>query len=254
MRDSRIFRLGIVLVLAISIVVLIKCNVTATKEEANDSNESIALLNLEVNSELVQNIYSSLILLKNRALDDETYRYSYFNLKDKNTLSNEEKMYIAFESLYLKDKFLKEVVDDIENLKISEADLKEEINHLFHDDFSLIDVNYKSSLNCGIVDYLYTGTDYELKFKKCDEKHKGIDDARLESAVKDGNFVRLTVKSYYAVKNSKRYDFKNFISDDTFLTLNELDSNIIDNKEVSKYVFSFELKGDDYYLSNIQSS
>ncbi len=261
MKHNRLLKLGLVLVSSLLIVILIKQNVTTTKEKPSDPGESISSMALEKNSALVKKVFDSLILLSNRNIDDEFYRFAYFNVKDKNELSQEEKLYIAFESLYKNDDLNKENIEgDMEILRTSSDRVKEEIVKLFKDDsFDPVNVNYKSSSSCGIVDYLYTGTDYELKFKRCDKSTMGLNVSKLESAVKDGNYIRLTIKSMYAVPestDSNQYIVKNYNNEEILATVNFADFNedLLDQVDVKSYVFSFELKGDDYYLVNIKEA
>lgn len=257
MKDSRILKLIIVLISTFLILGIIKQNVTATKEIPVDNKQSSGALNLEINSQLVQNAYATLILLKDRNIDDEIYRYSYFNITDKNELTQEEKLYVAFENIYKNGGFEKETSDEVEILKVSEEIVKNEIFRIFKDDsFAPVDINYKSSMNCGIIDFLYTGNSYELKYKKCDEKNKGFDVSKLVSAVKDGNFIKLTVKSVYAIKHNKKdeYMVKNYNTKESLaeVSLDEINEELLDEVDAKSYIFSFELKGDDYYLVNVK--
>lgn len=261
MKNNKIMKLCLILMTSFVLIVLVKQNVTAKKEDPKEPQESSSIMNLEINSELVNNAYNSLILLNDRIIDDEFYRHSYFNInEEKDNLSNEEKLYSAFESLYRKDKFIKETEDDIEILKINTDQVKEEILNLFKDEsFDTLNVNYKPSINCGIVDYLYTGNTYELKFKKCTDK-KVIDRSKLENAVKDGNYIKLTLKSFYATQTEKdNYTIKNYGDDREIqsVTLKDIDEHldeIINNNQINKYTFSFELKGDKYYLVKIEKN
>lgn len=261
---DRIIKLVIIVAVFLGIVVVIRNNVTATKEKVLNKGTIIAL---ELNSELVNKVESKLTLLKESVFYDDTYKYLYFDIGDKEKkLSLDEKLYIVFEELYREDKVQKEHrKSGVEFLEISSVDVKEKMEELFGitDEVKLDEIEYKTSSTCGIVKYLYTDDKYELTYKAC-ERDKEVHKYELEEALKDGDIVKLKLKSFYAKttrnhfnRDDKIFSVRNFGKPDVVVktsisNIDEMPNEIFDNYDISSYAFSFELKGEDYYLSSIE--
>lgn len=256
-RKSELVMMGCIVIVAIF---LIKANVVAYKEEGSDGQS----LTLEITSETVKNIYDKLTILEDD-LKSDNYKYPYFNMKGSSSksLSLEEKFYIAVENLYHEKKLDIEKTKDIEKIKVGEQVIIDEIQRIFKIDFNPKDLNYLTAVNCGIVDYLYTGESYELSIKACGNS-KEIERAKLLSASKEGNLIKLRVKSLYArvVKPKKKgedekYELKNYSSDETLgtVTIDELqDERLFEKYDIEEYVISFELDGDEYMLKDISKN
>ncbi len=261
---NKFIKLGMLIVLVVVIVILVRQNVT-TRKETNTPEESNKVIALDINSELVQDLYKKLILFED-AFNDENYKYLYFNFEDeKKSLSADEKLYIVFDSLYKSNKFQVEEVDENDKkLNISKNEVNLEYESLFKETINETNIYYKTSKDCGIVGYVINDDEYELTFRGCDDEEKIIDKVMLVSASKNGNFIDLKTKAFQAVynkryskKNALKYDIKNY-NDEKSLKLVEKE-DVIDNSseistmgEINSYVFSFELKGDNYYLSSIR--
>lgn len=240
------------------ITIIFRISITTKKETENKTGSKIEL---EIKSETVQKVYAKLDSLDYSVLYDDNYRYAYFeNPNKEKILTNDEKLYLAFESLYKSNKFDIEIIQsDIELLKIDKSLVKEKLKNTFKDsDFELDKIDYRISKNCGIIDYLSTETDYLLKYQKCDRSKK-ISKSKLISAFKEGNYIDLKIKAYYLLADTKKknfYQIKNF-NDEKILGSKSIDyinknlDTIFDNYEIKEYTFSFELINDDYYLVKI---
>lgn len=255
-------KLTLIILVFLAIAIAVGCNVTATKE---NSNKNGSVISLELNSELVQSVMSKLDLLNNSALYDDTYKYLYFNIEDnQKELENDEKLYLIFEDLYKKEMFSKENLDGgLELLKIGADTVKDEMHELFNEkDIRLYEIDYKPSSNCGIVDFLYTGDAYELKYRNC-SRNSDVHKYKLEEARKDGDFIKLYIKSFYAYTdkkdfkaNEKVFVVKNYNEDNSlgkvsFDDLANKTDDIFEKYDIRSYVFSFGLKDDEYYLVSI---
>ncbi len=259
MKSKRKFRVLVVALISIAIFILIRLNVTATKEF--DKNEKNAILALEVNSEIVSEVLSKLSLLDDK-IGSDVYKNLYFKFGgEEKTLSIEDKMYIVFESLYKKGTLEEEILEDGEILYKTTPDvLKDEAASLFKDeDFDFLEANFVPSKNCGIVDYLYTGQQFEFKINNCDRTND-ITKSKVVKAVKDGNLIELRIKAFRAFidkKDKNKYEIRNFNADNVLnrVTLDEFknkDEELFQNPLIEEYVFSFELRGDEYYLTKIK--
>lgn len=260
MKNNKFIRHILVLVALITLALLIKTNVTFQKENPNDKNSQ----NLEISSELVQNLYSKLTLL-NDSIESDNYKNIYFKmLANEKELSNEEKLYIVIENMYQNDRFdFQETKNNSKKVVIKEEEIIEEVNNLFKgSDFDPKNINFLPSLDCGIVEYLYTGEEFSFTFSECD-KSKEFTKSELKSAHKDGNFVVLRLKSYRALYRKKdkknkvdSYIIKNHNGEEELMNIPKNDlynrlSAIMEDDRIDEYDFYFELKGDDYYLSKI---
>ncbi|MCI8497986.1 MAG: hypothetical protein HFG33_01100 [Bacilli bacterium] len=238
-------------------ILIMRKNITATKEIDNKPSNSGSMLALEMNSDVVKDVFSKLTLLEDK-IKSEKYRDLYFKFDgEEKSFSIEEKLYILFENIY--ERSLDSNDDEIVSLEISQEELINEAKVMFNDEaFDAVAANFSTSLDCGIVEYLYTGQKYELKVKRCEESDV-ISKTRLEKAIKKGNFIDLTVRAYRIIpsKKGKTFEVKNF-NDDEILDKDTLDNieakekTIFDEYDIQSYIFSFELKGDDYYLSSIK--
>ncbi len=261
---NKFIKLSVLILLLATIVVLVRQNVT-TRKEPNNQDVNNKAINLDINSELVQDMYKKLILL-NDVFNDENYKNLYFDFEDdKKVLSADEKLYITFNNLFTEDKFQIEEIDDKEKkLTISKTQVEEEYETLFKETINDTNIYYKTSKECGIIGYVNNDNDYELTYKICNDDDKVIDRVLLVSASKNGNFIDLKLKAFRAVYNKKhskndlyKYDIKNY-NDDKSLKLVEKEE-IIDNlneifsiEGINSYIFSFELKSDNYYLTSIK--
>lgn len=252
-------KLTIVVLVSLGIITLIRFNVTATKE--TNIKQGVSTLALEVNSDIVSKVTAKLTLLDDK-IGSDVYKNLYFDFEEKEKmLSIEDKMYIVFESLYEKDALEEEVLDDGEIVyRTTPAVIKEEALSIFkEEDFNFIDANFVPSKECGIVDYLYTGQNFEFKIKKCDNKND-ITKSKIVGALKDGNLIELKLKAIHAIvdkKDKTKYSIKNFREDDVLdkIDIKEIDGNdeeLFKNSKIDEYIFSFELRGDEYYLTKIK--
>ncbi len=260
---SRKLKLVLFLVLFIVIAVVVRLNVTAVKEYPNRNGSGIVL---EQNSEIVSKVLSKLDILYDSVFHDDMYEYLYFKFDDENTktLSNDEMLYLVFEKLYKGDQFEKEIMrDDVEKLTIATSIVETEVERDFKlDDFKSYDVNYKTSSNCGIIGYLYTGEKYELKFKKC-EQVKSLHRVKYEEALREGDIIKIKVKAFYGETSKNKYDeddmvfsIKNFDKDKTLekvslKTLRDEPDKIFKDHYIDEYIFDFDFKEDDYNLISI---
>lgn len=250
----------IIVVVIVTMAILIKSNVTFSKEIPGEDGSSKSL---EITSELVKDIYSSLTLLDD-SLSSDIYRYAYFKMDStEKELSPEEKLYITIENMYSENEF--ELTDTEEGKKTKvKADLiVDEANKIFKGEkMEPKNINFSPSLNCGIVGYLFTGTEYEFTFKEC--KQSDYSKVELESARKEGNYVILQLKSYYATYQKKgkketegHYIIKNYNSNDEIVKIKESEfdnrkGSITEDYPIDSYELYFELRGDDYVLSKIK--
>ncbi len=246
--------MGIIVVIG----VLIRMNVTATKEEPSGGQN----LNLEISSEIVQTLYNKLTILEDD-LKSDNYKYPYFRMNGENSkdLTPEEKFYIAVENMYHEGRFdIKKSANGIEKVRVSEEEMVDEVKELFKDEeFNPRNLNYLTALKCGLVNYLYTGSEYEFTINACKDEYE-VAKNKLVGAIKEGNYVKLKIKSFLAVKSFSKnkkeilgYVLKNYNGDEiAVVSSEELDADeIYDKYDFDSYIFSFELIGDDYRLMNI---
>lgn len=255
---NRKLKVVLFLILFSVVVVAVRQNVTAIKDYPNREDSSIVI---EQNSDIVSKILSKLDIFEDSIFNDDIYKYLYFNLeeKDKKSLSNDEMLYLSFEKLYKNGEFEKISLDDeTELLKIESSKVQDTLKENFKiDDFKLYEVDYRSSSNCGIIGYLYTGDSYELKYKKCDND-KSILKVKYQETVRMGDIIKLKVKSFYADTNKRKFNradkvfsIKNHNENKSLgkVSLETLDNDsdkIFDKYDIYEYVFDFEFKEDDY--------
>lgn len=261
MKNKKI-KILLVVVLLLVLVILIKQNVSAKKEPETTLNDST--LNLEINSDLVQGVYSKLSLLAQDGICDNNYGDLYFDFKeDKKEITNEDELYIALDSLYKNGVLnVEEDKDGRSVYKVEKETVVREIDALFKDSsFEPTSATISPSLDCGIIGYLYTGSSYELNIVPCDAE-KTFFKAKLVSASKEENYIKLDVKAFKALadevnaEEGNLYAIKNFDSDEilTQMTYSDLEDNVdnvFTSYEIDVYTFMFELKGDDYFLVGI---
>ncbi len=287
MEFKKIFKFILLIIIIVIVVVIVKLNVTATKEESINDSQSYSVLNLDINSEIVTKLYESLNLdlINNQCnndscLIDKNYDYLYFiNTKEKKTLAFDEKLYMTFNSLYKNENYnfketenseSTESTDSNENtvtLNFDEENVKSEMEILFGPSKYESESNdtFKKSKDCGIVDYIYTGKSYELTVQECNEENNKneIGKTSLIKAYKDGDYIHLLLKSFYAVAEKKSdnnneniYAVKNFNSDVNITTVskntleNESDK-IFSDYPIDTYDITFVLVGTNYYLDSI---
>jgi len=247
-------------------IFLIKQNVVATKE--SNFQRKYSTIPLEINSEIVQNIFDELILLEDDFIKDDVYKYSYFRFKNsKNILSNEKKLYIALNSLYKDNQYRKVINSDgTTSIFIKKEHVEDRVINLFTDDnFEYIETEYYSSKECGIVDQHFKNNVYEFVVNECKEDYE-VGKMRLMSAEKAGNFINLKIKAFLAIREkNKKGEFTNsyFIQNynshdfiDKFPSEDIADNSdtIYANNDINEYIFSFKLKNDKYYLTSVQKS
>lgn len=287
MKVKKIFKFVLLILIIVFMVVIVKLNVTATKEESPNESQSYSVLNLDINSEIVTKLYESLNLelinnecKDNSCLVDENYNYLYFiDTLEKKTVSFDEKLYLTFNSLYKNENYnLKETEssestestnnnDSTVTLIFDEEKVKSEMETMFgpSDYESESNDTFKKSKDCGIVDYIYTGKSYELTIQKCSEENNknSVGKTSLISAYKDGDYIHLLLKSFYAVTekdnaddNENIYTVKNFNSDTSITTVskntleNESDK-IFSDYPIDTYDITFVLVGTNYYLDSM---
>lgn len=254
MKSKRIYKLLIFVIIAVTLIVVVRQNVTLTKEPRQQDTKAVAL---EIKSDMIQNVYSKLTLLKD-SFSDEGHRDIYFDFDKEKILSSEDKLYIAFDSLYKKDSFQKEKLSESkEKLTIDKDTVKNEIKELFKEEnFDLNEITFTPSKSCGIVEYNTQNEQYELIYNQCEDTP--VKKVKIENAYKEGNFINLKIKSFYIQSDKEQKDnflIKDFKNDSIIvkMTKEELNNNIEQLFENMKdtYTFSFELKGDEYYLYRI---
>lgn len=257
---KRSIRILLVVICVCIAVVVLRNSITATREEDNKPKDSGSILALEMNSDIVKDVYSKLTLFDDK-IGSVQYSNLYFDFEgSEKDFTIEEKMYILFENMF--DSERGEITredDDIYSFKIDQGALGEEAKELFKDEvFEPIAANFGTSLDCGIIGYLYTGQEYELKIKKCEDK-KEETKTKLIEATKNGNFIELKMKAMKILpsKKGKNYEVRNFSSDkvlmkDSLKNIEAKSEEIFERSDIDEYTFSFELKGDDYYLFSIR--
>lgn len=270
MEVKRIIKIIGLSIIGFFLVILIKNNVTVKDDEtvANDSGG----FNLDINSDLVRKLYSSLNLeligntcYREECLWNSSYQFLYYDFREyRKTLNDAEKLYIAFNSLYRKKNYTS---IDGENKKVkltfTKADVIAELSGLFAvADFADFDNLFDVSTTCGITDYLYTGDRYVLTVDKCDNVDKRAY-ANLIGAEKIGNYIKIDVEVFLAQLETKAardllstYILKDFHNAETSIHVGfeELENNletIFQNNDFSVYTFTFELQNDEYYLKDI---
>lgn len=260
MKSNKIFKIFTMSAVVITLLFLVQSNVTFSHEPRIEG--ATTDLNLEINSDLVQTLYSKLTLLEDSILSDK-YKYAYFKMNtDEKELSPEEKLYVAIENMYSNDRFDLMKDDEIEKTTVESATLIDEAANIFKDsELNPKNMNIAVSSNCGIVSYLYTGETFELGFKKCDPKEeKSI--TKLSSARKQENYIVLRLKSFYAnYKKSKKnstyvaynYNSEDMIEEFADKDIDEKLNALLDDDRIDEYDFYFELHGDDYNLTKIVS-
>jgi hypothetical protein len=212
-----------------------------------------------LNDSLDLNLINNTLNSNDDGLLDSNYYFMYFEgYKKKKTLSDTEKLYTVFSSLYRKNAFASDIEtnDDTKKYVIDEETVKNEIVSLYGTtDFTNFDNNFKQTQACGIIDYLYTGSGYELIYKECTDK-TSLAKTKLIDAYKEDNYIYLTYKAFLATENDLEYLVTNFDDDTEIIntTLEELNDNyldIFDKYEINKYTFCFELDEESYHLKEI---
>ncbi len=265
MKKNIFMRMAMILVVAMAIVILVRANVTFSKEPTINKDGNVVDKILEVNSELVKNIYAKLTLLDD-VLTSDNYKYAYFKMKEnerEKTLSDEEKLYAVVENLYESGKLEIEEENGKEVTTVKADRLIDEANEMFKgDNLDVKNIYFVPSLKCGITDVLFTGDEYKFTFERCNE-YRDISQNNIVSARKGGNYVVLRIKSFYAKyekKNKKDklgyYVIKNYNSDEEIVKLPEKEvaeriPAIAETYAIDDYDFYFELRGDNYYLDKI---
>ena len=134
------------------LLVVIRLNVTAIKENPNREGTGIVL---EPNSEIVTKVLGKLDILNDSVFKDDVYQYLYFDVEagKSKKLSSDELLYLSFEKLYKSGDFTREQSgEDIELLSIGADKVSDVLENSFgRDDVKLYEIQYKVSSTCGIV-------------------------------------------------------------------------------------------------------
>jgi len=256
--------IGVIIITLAGIFTYSKIDIVEEKEVV--SSDEPNALNLDLNSDIVKNLYESLNLdlvnnncLEQKCLLDDSYNYLYFNFEGKQKeLNNQEILYLTFNSLDKKKVFLEEVNESGERiLTMSKLDVENEISNLFGlYDFTDFDSTFIQSATCGIIDYVFTGESYELRIANCESyNEKGY--TRLLSAKKIENSIELEIEAFKINKEKNKYRIIGY-SDELITSMGEEENvdidKIFNDYKFDSYTFSFELLGDNYYLDSIKKN
>lgn len=244
------------IMLAILVGIIVKANVTIIKEPDNPEDTSF---NLETSSEIVQEVYSGLILTDRSSFEDPTYSNMYFVFDgEEKKLKNDEKLYLVLEKLYEENAFGSELEEDIETLQIDIEKVVSTYENMFEDKINLQDIEYKVSSNRGIIEYQINEDKVNLKVKRLNQEK--IRKSIIESASKNGDYIELKIKSLIGnaivskETNEKFYDIRNYGVNKVLVRVpaeSSLDE-VFKKDEVNSYVFTFVLNGEKYYLESIK--
>lgn len=258
---SKKIKILVTIILVMVVVVAVRRNVTITKEPDGVTVDNRSM-QLEVNSEAVKVVFNKLTLLNVGLFDDEVYDNMYFNMEeDTKELSSDEKLFLVFETLYGEHAYLKEEVpkEKAEILKVDLGIVKDRYESIFMEEFKPEEIDYRVARKRGIVSMSLQDQEYVLKFKRQDSTR--IKKAKIEKAEKAGDFINLKVKAFYATKISSYegseliYKIKNYGENKIIAKVpkNKLDDDeVFKNDSIYSYVFSFELRGEEYYLNSIK--
>ena len=265
MRNNKVKLLLIVLCLIV-LVFLIKSNVKMTKEEPPKAKESSKITKLNVGSNLVETLYDSLNLKlinnncqkEDKCLINEGYKYLYFTNEKEKVLSDDEKMYLAINSLYKKGALENISQEDKTSYYIDKDKMDNELIDLFGvKDLSNFNYTFKPDPNCGIIEYIYTKEKHEINTNLCvTSTEKAL--TKIEEAYKEEDNIYIKIKIF-------KYDNK-----DNIVTIKTIDNELIDSYEINEsnesskdiadyfmddrldtYDFEFKLIGDNYYLQRV---
>lgn len=259
MKNNRIRYLTVIIILVIGII-LIRNNVTATKETTKNTGD-ISVMSLEISSELVQKTFSKLTLLDQTLVDDKHEDIYFVGYEDKKEISNDEKIFIVLENLYSSGSFEITSEENIDYVTFPLSVIKERFAYLFQEeDFDIKTFNYDVAEECGITELNYTDEDVQVKINKC-ERDK-VNKYKIENATKKGDYLYLDIKAYEATKmvdkNGKNIVRITNFNEKKVLEDVEEDEFMSDEEKyfrelaINAFRFTFLLKGDDYYLINIK--
>ena len=245
------------MLIIICVAILIKFNVTATKEP-KESNSKDNTTVLDVKSKLVKDIYKSLNmdLVNNtcsnydKCLINENYLNLYYN--DEKKLNDDEMLYFVLNKIYEEGKYSSMLESSQESNQESSQEsntessgtskividkfiVSEELKNMFNKDYKDFDNKLVQSNSCGIKEYTFTGESYELVIEKCKSNKDSYSLTKVSKAFKKDNHITLIINRYSV--NEK--DF------------NEIEKYNEENKQIEKYNFDFKLYGDKYYLNRI---
>lgn len=243
-----------ILVVLIFAIILVKNNIYINAEPISKDNYALAL---DINSELIKSLYQRLNLdlinstCKEPCIPNNSYNYTYYlNHTDESSLTNQEVLYLAINSIYKKGTYTKEKIDDETHKIIIEDDVI--VGEVFNE-FNIAD--FKGTIdnsNCGIKDFLYTGEKYELTISEC-PKPTTYALSKLASAKKEENYIHIYVKAFKVTEHENQYSITNFDSDkeiDTVKSKKDFDK-IFKKKNCETFEFTFELLGETYFLKTI---
>ena len=187
------------------------------------------------------------------------------NYEKSKNLSDTEKLYFVFNSLYKQDLLEKKEDKDSGTVffKVTVDTVKEELTKLFGDtNFDTFEHDYKISQTCGITDYTYTGAEYELKYEPCSTKHEFAKSRQINSYKKD-NYIYIVTEAFFVTADTKvdidpekevlkvqNFNNDKLLEKTSLSRLNDDTEEIFDAHSIDKFTFRFELKGDNYYLKD----
>lgn len=255
----------------IVLIVLVKTNITATKEEPVESIESSNITILDPNSSLTKTLYNNLNMNlinsdcsgEDKCLSNYNYDFLYYKFDKKMELDDASKIYLAINYLYKNDLLTQASPEDKNSYTISKETMQDTLTDLFGiRDFSNFNSEFTPSQKCGIIDYTYTGENYLITTNVCNNNDRTAK-SKVVKAYKDDNYVILDIKSFYFDKKDDNYTddekvipIKNFNTDEVLDTvslnhINNSPDDLFKNKKMTDYLFRFELIGDNYYLKDI---
>lgn len=264
MRSKKHLNLFLLLVSAIIIGILIKNNVTAVKEETTQ-NLGNSTLSLDINSELVQNLYQNLNIklinnsckLDDGCINNSNYNLLYFKIENSTkVLTDDEMLYLIFNSIYQEGTYT-EITHEENAFKIKiELDVvQDKLKKMYNiDTFESFESILRPAEECGIVEFLYTGTHYELTINECN-KEDSFGRSKLVSAIKEDNYIYLNIQSFYGELKKENYYFYDYSKDDYIVkkSIDDLASldTIFEDFDITTFSFKFELIGDNYLLKDV---
>lgn len=256
-------KIVVALVIVFLIVLLIKGNVTAAKENKTDDSS----LNLEVSSELVKSLHSKLFLLQDVSLQESEYRNLYFDMEEdiKSEFSIDERLFMVLEALHKSNESKNYVGEDgIEIIILEDEQVKGKMYELFNEEVDLSNIDeFNTSQDCGLISYSHKDEEFEFGYIACTNTEKRK--SKVVGAVKRENFIDLTVEAFSARTSRVEFEredevfaIRNYNSSKTIIGYTSLDTlendydTIFEKHDISRYIFTFELRGDDYYLTIIK--
>lgn len=261
--NKKALKIIAVLIIIIVLAVLVKNNVELSKEEPIQAKESTRITSLNVGSDLVAKLYNSLNMKlvnnncqkEDKCLINEGYNFLYFTSEKEKVLSDDEKMYLAINSLYKSDKLETISQEDKTSYYIDKMVLDSEISSLFgKTDFTTFNYSVKPDPTCGIIEYTYSKDKHEINTNLCVTSNvKGL--SKIEEAYKKEDNIYITIKIF------------KYVEENEIITIKKVNDEVIDSYEMSEsskdiseyfnddridtYDFKFKLEDGNYYLQKI---